>query len=120
MTAKMERFVQEYLVDFNATQAAVRAGYSKRNAGAIGNENLQKPEIQEAIEKEKRRIVEDIDSIVFGNIRFWLEMRDNPKTSDANRLKATEYLGKYGAMFTEKIEATGDIIIKTDDDDDAL
>lgn len=51
LTAKQQRFVEEYLVDLNATQAAVRAGYSKKTAGAIGGENLEKPEIQEAIQK---------------------------------------------------------------------
>lgn len=120
VTAKMQRFVQEYLVDFNATQAAIRAGYSKRTAAVIAAENLQKPNIQEAIQKEKDRIVNDVDSIIFSNIRFWIEVRDDPKSTKANRLKASEYLGKYGAMFTDKIEATGDIIIVPSDNDDKL
>ena len=51
MTPKQQRFCDEYLVDLNATQAAVRAGYSKRTAGSIGDENLKKPEIREYIEK---------------------------------------------------------------------
>lgn len=45
LTAKQERFCQEYVVDFNATQAAIRAGYSAKTAGAIGAENLRKPQI---------------------------------------------------------------------------
>lgn len=49
MTPKQARFVVEYLVDGNATQAAIRAGYSERTAGKIGGENLQKPEIKAAI-----------------------------------------------------------------------
>lgn len=51
LTPKQKAFVSEYLIDLNATQAAVRAGYSKKTAGAIGGENLEKPEIQEAIQK---------------------------------------------------------------------
>ena len=43
LTAKMKRFCEEYIVDFNATQAAIRAGYSKNTARAIGAENLTKP-----------------------------------------------------------------------------
>lgn len=43
---KQERFCREYLVDLNATQAAVRSGYSARTARAIGSENLAKPDIQ--------------------------------------------------------------------------
>lgn len=49
MTPKQERFVSEYLIDLNATQAAMRAGYSEKTAGQIGDENLKKPEIAKAI-----------------------------------------------------------------------
>jgi len=49
LTAKQERFCLEYVVDFNATQAAIRSGYSSKTAGKIGSENLQKPEIQAEI-----------------------------------------------------------------------
>ncbi|SDU02062.1 MULTISPECIES: terminase small subunit [Pseudomonas fluorescens group] len=51
LTAKQQRFVDEYLIDLNATQAAIRAGYSERTARSISNENLTKPDIQSAIEK---------------------------------------------------------------------
>lgn len=49
LTDKQQRFADEYMVDLNATQAAIRAGYSPDTAGAIGHENLKKPEIQLAI-----------------------------------------------------------------------
>jgi phage terminase small subunit len=48
---KQERFIEEYLVDLNATQAAIRAGYSRRTAAQIGYENLKKPQITEAIRR---------------------------------------------------------------------
>lgn len=51
MTAKQRRFCDEYLIDLNATQAAIRAGYSQKTARAIGCENLMKPDIKEYIEK---------------------------------------------------------------------
>lgn len=51
MTEKQKRFCDEYLTDLNATQAAVRAGYSKKTAYSIGEENLRKPEIKGYIEK---------------------------------------------------------------------
>ncbi len=51
LTAKQSTFVDEYLVDLNATQAAIRAGYSEKTSYSIGQENLNKPEIQEAIQK---------------------------------------------------------------------
>jgi phage terminase small subunit len=50
LTPKQQRVVDEYLVDLNATQAAIRAGYSEKTAYSIGNENLSKPEIAKAIE----------------------------------------------------------------------
>ena len=49
LTEKQQRFVDEYLIDLNATQAAIRAGYSVKTADAIGCENLTKPNIQQAI-----------------------------------------------------------------------
>ncbi len=51
MTKKQKRFVEEYLIDLNATQAAIRAGYSPATAKEIGCENLTKPNISEAISK---------------------------------------------------------------------
>lgn len=51
MTKKQKRFVEEYLIDLNATQAAIRAGYSSDSAGSIGEENLKKPEISSAVAK---------------------------------------------------------------------
>jgi phage terminase small subunit len=50
LTPKQQRFVEEYLIDLNATQAAIRAGYSPRTAYAIGSENLAKPEIKAALQ----------------------------------------------------------------------
>ena len=49
LTPKQQRFVDEYLIDLNATQAAIRAGYSESTAYSIGSENLNKPEIEKAI-----------------------------------------------------------------------
>lgn len=50
LTAKQSRFVAEYLIDLNATQAAIRAGYSTKRADAMGHENLRKPEIAQAVQ----------------------------------------------------------------------
>ena len=51
MTEKQKRFVEEYLIDLNATQAAIRAGYSPDTAYSIGNENMKKPEIKARVDK---------------------------------------------------------------------
>ena len=58
MTPKQEKFVHEYLVDLNATQASIRAGYSEKTAYSIGCENLIKPEIQQAIQEEQKTSAE--------------------------------------------------------------
>jgi len=64
LTAKQALFVKEYLVDFNATQAAIRAGYSKKTASAIGHELMGKPHILAAIctEMENRNKRAEIDA----------------------------------------------------------
>ena len=61
MTPKMQKFVDEYLVDLNATQAAIRAGYSKKTASSIGVSNLKKPEIQAAIQKRQKSAAEKLE-----------------------------------------------------------
>lgn len=58
LTPKQERFCYEYCLDFNATQAAIRSGYSERTAGVIGNENLKKPYIQERIKQMQENLAE--------------------------------------------------------------
>ncbi|MPW31922.1 terminase small subunit [Agarivorans sp. B2Z047] len=53
LTPKQEAFCQEYLIDLNATQAAIRAGYSEKTAGRTASENLSKPDIQQKISELK-------------------------------------------------------------------
>lgn len=78
LNKKQQQFVDEYLIDLNATQAAIRAGYSVNSARDIGCENLTKPNIQEAIakamaERSKRtgisqdRIVLELAKLAFVN-----------------------------------------------------
>lgn len=57
LTAKQEKFCMEYCIDFNGTQAAIRAGYSKKTAQEIASENLSKPIIKDRISKLKKEIV---------------------------------------------------------------
>lgn len=80
LTPKQARFVEEYLVDLNATQAAIRAGYSARTAGQTSFELLKKPEIQilisEAQKKRSKRteitqdrVLQELAKLGFGDIR---------------------------------------------------
>ena len=78
LTAKQKRFIEEYLIDLNATQASIRAGYSPNTAQEIGSENLSKPiiknEIDKAIAERSRRtginqdrVLREIAKIAFVN-----------------------------------------------------
>lgn len=58
LTPKQTLFILEYLKDLNATQAAIRAGYSKKTAGQIGDENLKKPQIKAEIDKAMKERIE--------------------------------------------------------------
>jgi phage terminase small subunit len=61
LTPKQQRFIAEYLIDLNATAAALRAGYSEKTASTQGHENLRKPEIAAAISEGKARQLESAD-----------------------------------------------------------
>lgn len=61
LTPKQELFINEYLIDLNATQAAIRAGYSEKTAQEIGAENLSKPMIQAAIQKAQAKTAKKLE-----------------------------------------------------------
>lgn len=84
LTDKQKAFVAEYLVDLNATQAAIRAGYSEKNAARIAVDLLNKNQVSEAIQqaqahREKRtmvtqdRVVTELAKIAFGDARAVME-----------------------------------------------
>ena len=118
ITEKQKRFVDEYLIDLNATQAAIRAGYSKKTAHVIGPENLEKPDIKQQIDrrmqeiKSKRtadatEVVETLTAIMRGEMTEEVpllcgegcqELSDK-NTAVKDRLKAAELLGKRYRLF---------------------
>lgn len=78
LTEKQKRFVAEYLVDLNATQAAIRAGYSPKTANRIGSQNLSKVDVQAEIEKRRatlrnkleitqEKVIEELAAVAFAN-----------------------------------------------------
>lgn len=60
LTDKQEMFCREYLIDLNATQAAIRAGYSAKTANRAASENMSKPDIQSRITELKAKCNEDV------------------------------------------------------------
>lgn len=82
LTPKQARFVAEYLIDLNATQAAIRAGYSEKAARVVGCQNLTKPNISEAV---RIAIEEKLTSLDLSFDRIVLEAA-RVGTSDARQL----------------------------------
>jgi phage terminase small subunit len=124
LTDKQERFIEEYLKDFNATQAAIRAGYSEANADKIGSELLGKTRVKEALEKKRAKITKKAETSVEWVLeklktvaeRCLQEEAVNDKDGNftgvfkfeaAGVNRALELIGKYHGMFRDKIEHTG-------------
>ncbi|MCI2919078.1 MULTISPECIES: terminase small subunit [Staphylococcus] len=99
LTKKQEMFVEEYIIDLNATQAAIRAGYSKKTAGQIGEQNLKKLEIQQAINEKlaekKEKLIMKQDEIL-------------ERLTQQGRREATD----YQVVITEKpvTNEKGDVV----------
>lgn len=111
LTPKQQAFINEYLIDLNATQAAIRAGYSKKTAYRTGCDNLKKAHIKAEIERrmkerEERAII-TADEVIKG-IK---EIAYDSKARHNDKLKAFELLGKHLAMFTDKVQHSGDLDI---------
>lgn len=115
LTDKQARFVEEYLIDLNATQSAIRAGYSEKTAYSVGHENLSKPEIAAAIvaAKEARsqrteitqdRVLQELARIGFSDLRNVLTATGNlasPQEWDdetAASISSVEILTKPGPI----------------------
>lgn len=108
LTTKQARFIEEYTLDYNATQAAIRAGYSEHTAHAIGRENLHKPAIKDAVDKHLREKTQKIDITVEEILKDLLWAKDYciKEKQLTNLLKTCELLGKYKSMWKEKIDIT--------------
>ncbi|WP_233113697.1 terminase small subunit [Aggregatibacter actinomycetemcomitans] len=137
---KQKRFIEEYLIDLNATQAAIRAGYSKDTAKEIGYENLTKPHIQQAIAEAQNKRAERTQLTQDEVIADLRELRDicmgrkpvrvtevvkNNQEGTARPVqveifaleptgagKALDLLGKHLGMFSQKVEVSGDLHIE--------
>ena len=107
LTDKQRLFCAEYLKDLNKTQAAIRAGYSKRTAQQAGSRLLLNVVIDERVkklmaEREARTLI-DADWVLTGIKELTEELRgsDDPKAA----YKGYELAGRHLKMFTDKIES---------------
>jgi phage terminase small subunit len=110
LTAKQKRFVEEYLVDLNATQAAIRAGYSPKTANEIGAENLAKPSIRLLIEEYQRKRSERLEVTQDAVMRDLTDLCNQAAKAGqyTAAVKAKELQGKHLGMFVDKIQHSGD------------
>lgn len=127
MTEKQKLFCDEYLIDLNATQAAIRAGYSEKYAHTNVSKLLQNTTIKEYIENriaekedkliaKQNEVLKYLTSVMRGESKseivvvenigdYMSEARTMEKAPDEKeRLKAAELLGKAHMMFSERIQ----------------
>ncbi len=128
MTEKQKRFCDEYLIDLNATQAAIRAGYSEKNARNIASENLTKPNIQKYIEErmaekesaliaDQDEVLRYLTSVLRGESYSSVLARQEDGSEDViekqpdekERLKAAELLGKRYGLYVDNSKIKAEI-----------
>lgn len=132
LTLKQKRFADEYIISGNATQSAIKAGYSKKTAGVIAVENLEKPNIKAYIDErlkelddkaiaKQEEVLQYLTAVMRGQSKSAVvvieglgeglsEARLINKTPDEkDRIKAAELLGKRYGAFTEKVDISGDM-----------
>lgn len=115
LTPKQQRFVSEYLIDLNATQAAIRAGYSAKTARAIAAENLTKPDIAEALQAAQAKHAEEAGV----SVQEWLAELDgigfaplSKKIRPLDKLKALELRGKHAGWFKENAHHDVEVVFR--------
>ncbi|MGG6835160.1 UNVERIFIED_CONTAM: terminase small subunit, partial [Streptococcus canis] len=134
-----KRFADEYIISANATAAAIKAGYSKKTARSIGQENLTKPDIKayidERLEKldsekiaDQKEVLQYLSSVMRGEQQEKTlisigELGQEIVDIDVgakDRIKAAELLGKRYRLFTDKVEidVNSDVTINVGEWDD--
>ena len=103
MTLKQKQFIEEYLVDMNATQAAIRAGYSAKTAYSIGQRLLKNVEVSQTISSAMTERRNKLIATREQRQAFWSSVMNDTDEDMRNRLKASELLGKSEQDFTDKV-----------------
>jgi len=132
LNARQKMFIDEYLVDLNSTQAAIRAGYSPKTAGSMGSENLKKPEIHARVEEGKKTRADKLNLDAYWVLKRLMDISDRSMQAEqvmefdyeakelvptgeyqfdsngANR--STELIGKHLGMFKDRVEVDVQVI----------
>lgn len=111
LTAKQERFCREYVIDCNGTQAAIRAGYSKWTANEQSSRLLAKGHIKARVVELSERVAGKVELTaekVLGDIER-VRGKAEDKGDWRSALKAGELQGRFLALFTDRVEQTGNI-----------
>lgn len=132
LTEKQQRFADEYIITGNATQAAIKAGYSKRTAKSVGSENLTKPDIKSYIDERLEQIKSDKianqeevleyltsvmrgeekdQTVVFQGAEYGSSIEEID-VGAKDRIKAAELLGKRYGIWTDKLDLDGNVELK--------
>ena len=141
LTPKQQMFVKEYLIDLNATQAAIRAGYSEKTAAEQASRLLNNVNVASRIEEEKNKRADKLGLTAewvlenLHNIAVRCQQAEPVMKWDYNEKKlietgefqfdskganrALELIGKHLAMFTDKVDNSGKLVFEIKRPDDA-
>lgn len=107
VNARQQKFCDYYLQSGNATEAAIKAGYSRKTARAIGAENLTKLDIQKYISDHAKKLHTERIATAEEVLEFWASVMRDKEVSHKDRLRASENLGKrYRLLEPEKDETS--------------
>lgn len=109
LTPKQQAFADYYIQTGNATEAAIKAGYSEKTARITGCENLTKPNIVTYIEEKQKEIDAQRTADIVEVRVFWTETMRNSTNRMKDRLKASELIARTSGAFLEKVEVNGTI-----------
>lgn len=116
LTEKQRRFVDYYVKTANATQAAIKAGYSERTAAQTGARLLRNVKIASAVEERNKQLESDRIADMIEVKEFWSSVMRDDNVAVADRLKASEFIARTNAAFTERVAHSGDVAVKIVDD----
>lgn len=139
LTNKQRKFIDEYLIDLNATQACIRAGYAKKNANRIGSENLSKLVIKTELDKrmaekedaliaKQDEVLKYLTSVLRGESESEVVVTEligdgcsearrlKKRPDEKERLKAGELLAKRYGLLVDKLDGTVTVPVVLKDD----